>query len=155
MPAVHPLPASVLQPLLPLREVLGSHWETILTGVVSAPDPALAATNLSRLAEHGLGSGVVMNTPDLCRDLLFLLGSSQHLTTVLLNQEQGWEEAFLADRQSGVKSAEAQRSTLRLQLPLDLSEGDFLRGLRAYRNREYLRIGTRDLLALAPLEETI
>ena len=38
---------------------------------------------------------------------------------------------------------------------MGLPEEDFLRGLRTYRNREYLRIGTRDLLALATLEDTI
>jgi glutamate-ammonia-ligase adenylyltransferase len=43
---------------------------------------------------------------------------------------------------------------LHQQLSVELSEEDFLRGLRAYRNREYLRIGLRDLLALASLEET-
>ena len=149
--AVSPSP---LQPLLPFREALGSHWETILAGVACVPDPVLAAAHLSRLAEHGFGSGAVIGNPDRCRDLLFLLGSSQHLTTVLLSQEQEWERAFLQDCWSSLKSVDEHLSALRGRLPLDLPEEDFLRGLRAYRNREYLRIGTRDLLALATLGET-
>jgi glutamate-ammonia-ligase adenylyltransferase len=106
------------------------------------------------MAEYGFGSGMVISNQELCRDLLFLLGSSQHLTTVLLRQGRQWEEVFLQDRQSSLKDVDTHLSALRAQLPVDLPEEDFLRGLRAYRNREYLRIGTRDLLALATLEET-
>jgi glutamate-ammonia-ligase adenylyltransferase len=76
------------------------------------------------------------------------------LTTVLLNQEADWERAFLEDRRTSLKSVATHLAALRAQVPLELPEEDFLRGLRAYRNREYLRIGTRDLLALATLEET-
>ena len=155
MPAATPLSPSILHLLLPLREVLASQWETVLAEVASAPDSALAAAHLSRLAEQGFGSGTVIGAPDLCRDLLCVLGSSQYLTTVLLSQGQAWEATFLADRQSSVKSADAHLASLRTQLSLDLPEEDFLRGLRTYRNREYLRIGTRDLLALATLEDTI
>jgi glutamate-ammonia-ligase adenylyltransferase len=154
MPATIPPSPTLLQPLLPLREVCGSSWETILAGIVSAPDPALAAAHLSRLTEYGFGSGAVVSNPELCQDLLFLLGSSQHLAFVLLSQGWEWEKIFLSDRQSSLKSVNAHLSALQAQLPVDLPDEDFLRGLRAYRNREYLRIGTRDLLALATLEET-
>ncbi|HKA53420.1 MAG TPA: bifunctional [glutamate--ammonia ligase]-adenylyl-L-tyrosine phosphorylase/[glutamate--ammonia-ligase] adenylyltransferase, partial [Candidatus Binatia bacterium] len=154
MPAPIPFSPTLLQPLLPWREALGASWELVLAGIASAPDPALAAAHLSRLAEHGFGSGTVIGDAGLCRDLLFVLGSSQHLTTVLLHRGRRWEEVFLQDRRSPLKDADAQLSALRAQLPAHLPEGDFLRGLRAYRNREYLRIGTRDLLGLATLEET-
>ena len=55
MPISIPLSPTLLQPLLPLREALASSWETILVGLATAPDPALAAAHLSRLAEHGFG----------------------------------------------------------------------------------------------------
>jgi glutamate-ammonia-ligase adenylyltransferase len=145
---------TVLQPLFPLRETLGPRWETVEAGVASAPDPVLAAVHLSRLAEQGLGSGAILDDPSLCRDLLFVLGASPYLTTVLLNQGADWERVFLEDRRTPLKSVAAHLSALRARVPLELPEEDFLRGLRAYRNREYLRIGTRDLLALATLEET-
>jgi len=152
MPAI--ISSSLIdQFLLPLRESLGEHWETILAGITSAPDPALAAANLSRLAEQGLGNRVVIAAPDLCAGLLFLLGSSQYLTTVLLSQGRSWEATFLADRQSSIKNVETHLSTLHSLLPLDLPEADFLHGLRTYRSREYLRIGTRDLLSLATVED--
>lgn len=147
---------AALSPLLePLRDTLGTWWDTVCTGIVAAPDPTLAAANVSRLLEHGCGSGTVFALPALCQDLLFVLGSSEHLASVLFNQGEAWEAAFLADRQSSDKTVDAHLTALRAQLSLDLPDDEFLRGLRLYRNREYLRIGTRDLLAVATLEETV
>ena len=150
----------ILSPLLPFRESLVSSlehsWEYIVAGVVQAPDPRLAAANLSRVLEQGFGSGTgaVLGAADLCQDLLFILGASPHLTTTLLNQGQNWESVFLSDRHAKEKSTPVHLEEIRRECPLDLPEDDFLRQLRAYRNREYLRIGTRDLLAHASLEET-
>jgi len=154
MPIPIPLSPTILQPLLPFRETLGTHWKTILAAISGTPDPALAVAHLSRLAEHGLGKGIVLGSPNLCQDLLFLLGASQYLTTVLLSQEHEWENVFLQNYQSSLKSVEEHLSALRAHLPGELGEEEFLRGLRTYRNREYLRIGTHDLLAVATLEET-
>lgn len=148
------LSPSVLQLMQSLRGPLGACWDTASTTLPFAPDPELAVANLGRLLEEGVGSGSVLKSFELCSDLLFVLGSSMHLATVLCNQGEHWEETFLADRASTLKSVEAHLTALRHQLPLDLPEEDFLRGLRTYRNREYLRIGARDLLALASMEDT-
>ncbi len=149
------LSSVILHSLLPHRVLLETHWENILAGVAAAPDPSLAAANFSRLVEYGIGRAEVVGSPQLCHDLLFLLGASEHLTGVLLHQEAGWEDAFCSDHTSTVKSVADHLATLRMQLTLDLSEEEFLRGLRVYRNREYLRIGTRDLLGKATLEDTV
>ena len=154
MSTANPSSSSLLQPLLPLRETLSPYWDTITAGVAAAPDPELAAINLSRLVEYGTGSGNVFGDACQCADLLFVLGASQHLTTVLLRQAEQWEAAFLADYNAQGRSAAEHVATLRQQLPPQLSEDEFLQGLRAYREREYLRIGSRDLLALASVEET-
>ncbi|MBM4254559.1 MAG: bifunctional [glutamate--ammonia ligase]-adenylyl-L-tyrosine phosphorylase/[glutamate--ammonia-ligase] adenylyltransferase [Deltaproteobacteria bacterium] len=149
------LSPTVLRPLLSYRSLLEPHWECVLTAVAAAPDPSLAAVNVSRLLEHGIGRAEVIGSPERCRDLLFLLGASEYLTGVLLHQEDTWEEAFLADYGSGGKSVTNHLATLRTQVPVDLANDDFLRELRIYRNREYLRIGTRDLLGFATLEDTV
>ena len=146
--------SDTLRPLLPLREGLTACWQHIVAGVGHAPDPSFAAVNLSRLLEYGSGTGAVLRSAELSRDLLFVLGASQHLSHVLIRQEQDWEAAFLADRGAAEKSTAAHLQACRSSLRCDLPEDDFLRGLRAYRNREYLRVGTRDLLARASLEET-
>ena len=140
--------------LLPLRESLSAWWDAIAAGVAAAPDPGLAATNLSRLLDHGTGRGRVLGDARRCADLLFVLGASQHLTTVLLRQAEAWEAAFLADCQASGTSLAQHLSTLRARLPHELPEEEFWHGLRVYRDRAYLRIGTRDLLSLARLEET-
>ena len=144
----------ILTPLLPQRESLAPWWRAIEVGVAAAPDPELAAINLSRVLEHGTGSGIVLGEPQRCADLLFILGASQHLTTVLLHQAERWEAAFLADCNAAEKSLAEQLAELRDQLSLSLPEEEFLAGLRAYRERAYLRIGTRDLLGLATVEQT-
>ena len=121
-----------------------------MSGVAWAPDPALAAVNLSRLLEQEVGTGEVFDSFNPCYDPLFILGASQHLTNVLLSQGQDWEAAFLVDCDASEKTASVHLPSLRTTLTafaVDLSEDDFRAGLRAYRNREYLRIGTRDLLA--------
>lgn len=155
MATQNPLSSSLSQPLRALREPLSPYWENITAGVAAAPEPELAAINLSRLVEYGTGSGTVLGDARQCADLLFILGASQHLTSILLRQAEQWEAAFLADcTEQAKKSAAEHISILRSQLPLYRSEDEFLRGLRAYREREYLRIGSRDLLALATVEET-
>jgi [glutamine synthetase] adenylyltransferase / [glutamine synthetase]-adenylyl-L-tyrosine phosphorylase len=149
------LSPAVLNPLLPHRSLLETHWEGVCDGVAVAPDPSLAAVNFSRLLEYGIGRAEVIGSPRLCRDLLFLLGASEYLTGVLLHQEAAWEDAFLSDHASSVQLAADHLVNVRAQLALDLPQEEFLRALRVYRNREYLRIGTRDLLGLATLEETV
>ncbi|MGE0825791.1 MAG: bifunctional [glutamate--ammonia ligase]-adenylyl-L-tyrosine phosphorylase/[glutamate--ammonia-ligase] adenylyltransferase [Candidatus Binatia bacterium] len=155
MPTNYFLPATILQPLLSLRSSLEPHWERIVTGVARAPDPRLAVANGSRLFAHGTGHATVLGSPPYCHGLLFLLGASEYLAGVLINHEHEWEPAFLADYHSSTRSIDEHLDALHTQLPLDLSEEEFLSGLRKYRNREYLRIGTRDLLTLASLEETV
>ncbi len=148
------LSPSILHVLQPLRDQLGSRWEAVLAGVACAPDPELAAASFSRLLEGGPGSGVVLDSPALCRDLLFVLGSSQLLSGVLCRQGEHWEAAFLTDRMTSGKTVAVHLSALQAQLSLALPEDEFMSELRAYRNREYFRIGMRDVLALTSLEET-
>jgi glutamate-ammonia-ligase adenylyltransferase len=143
-----------VQALLPLRESLSGWRDAIAAGIAAAPEPRLAAINLSRLLDHGTGDGAVLGHARRCADLLFVLGASQHLTTVLLRQAEDWEAVFVADCKAPGTSVAQHLATLRTRLLLDLAEEEFWHALRAYREREYLRIGTRDLLALAPLEET-
>lgn len=155
MSVVPNLSPTILHPLLPYRSVLETHWERILAGIAAAPDPSLAAVNLSRLLEHGVGRAEVIGSPELCADLLFLLGASEHLTGVLLHQGSRWEDAFLSDHASTIKSVADHLVSLRTRLPLELPDAEFLPDLRGYRNREYLRIGMRDLLGTATLEDTV
>lgn len=123
-------------------------------GIAQAPDPALAAANFGRLLSHGVGRGVVLDSPRLLADLLFVLGASQFLATVLLSHGLDWEQIFLTSLQAGAKATEAHLSSLRARLMEKATEEAFLRELRLYRNEEFFRIGIKDLLDCASVEET-
>ena len=94
MPIVDDVSPDILQPLFHVRKHLTPAWNHIVTGVARAPDPALAAVNLSRLLEHEIGRGEVLDSFNPCCDLLFVSGASQHLTNVLLSQGQHWKQPF-------------------------------------------------------------
>ena len=130
------LPDKVIKPLFPLRSTLGEKWDVALHSLAQAPDPTLAAANLSRLLSHGMGEGKVLGSAQLLTDLLFVLGASQFLAAVLLGQESDWESAFLTSRQTEAKALEVHLSSLRSRLGENPTEEDFRRELRAYRNQE-------------------
>ena len=90
-----------------------------------------------------------------CADLLFVLGASQHLTTVLLRQAEAWEAAFLADCQGlGAPAWPGIWPRCAPGCPTSCPRRSFGTGCGSTATRAYLRIGTRDLLSLARLEET-
>lgn len=154
------LPADARRPLLPLQERLaaaglGPAWPVVTAGVARAPNPALAAANLSRVCEHGFGSHAALQSARTCTDLLFVLGASQFLANILVAHAADWERVFLGARDGGPKSAAEHLAAIRTALPGSLERDEFLLGLRRYRNRAYLRIGIRDLLARADLETTM
>ena len=84
--------------------------------IARAPDPALAAANLSRLLSYGVGEGRVLGSSQLLTDLLFVLGASQFLAIILLSQESDWERTFLISRQTEAKTVEAHLSSLHTRL---------------------------------------
>ena len=154
------LPADALRPLFPLQERLaaaglGPAWSHVTVGVAQAPDPALAAANLSRVCEHGFGSRGALQSAQSCGDLIFVLGASPFLANSLVACGAEWERVFLGARDGDPKSAAEHCAMIGAAVPDSLGPDEFLRGLRQYRTREYLRIGIRDLLGRADLETTM
>ena len=70
----------------------------------------------------------MLQSVELSHDLLFLLGASQHLSNVLIQQEQDWETVFLTDRGAAKKSTAAHLQACRSSLLCDLPEDDFYAG---------------------------
>ncbi len=153
LPPVASLPDQALKPLLPLQPSLGEKWDGLLASLTKTPDPTLAAANLSRLLACGRGREIVLNSPELLEALLFVLGASPFLANVLCTCESQWERIFLSCLQTPAKKLDHHLSFLQ-SLPQEDEEA-FLKGLRLYRSREFLRIGARDLLGYASLEETM
>ena len=119
------------------------------------PSPSLARNHLLRLLEQGgvtaLNKISVGNVPTLIR----LIGSSSYLSDVLIRQGKNWPKLFLRQlkiKQQTVAEHMAELDPL-VQSAKSLSE--FCAGLRQHKQREYLRIGTRDLMSSVTLEETV
>ena len=126
--------------------------DALRAGVARAPSPSLAVAGLSRLlAEGGPDALRSWPTSDLV-DLLCVLGSSPALSRHLMNHGDRWPLAAAAYRQPnpGVERL--------IELTGITASDDFdgiARGLRRMARSEMYRIGARDLLGIATLEETL
>jgi glutamate-ammonia-ligase adenylyltransferase len=127
---------------------------------LASPSPDQALTNLERLVENtprNILSRFLEERENLTR-LIIICGSSPYLSGILAQSAEFFEGLFpggalyekkdlavfkteLIDRTKGVKENTAA----------DFDA--FGKALRLYKKREYLRIGARDLLGLAGMEE--
>jgi glutamate-ammonia-ligase adenylyltransferase len=129
------------------------HWqESLRVGVARAPSPALAVAGLCRLLAEG-GPHSLRSWPESdLADLLCVLGSSPALSRHLVNHGEHWPVAAAAYR-------ETNPGIDRLIERTEIAEGDdfdaIARGLRRMARGEMYRIGARDMLGIATLEETL
>ena len=120
-----------------------------------SPSPAHAVANLGRLIESG-GSQLIDKIPSTELPVLTrLLGSSAYLSEVLIGRGENWPELFLEQIKIKRKSVDDHLSDLKAVTTAAQSLDEFCSGLRRHKQREYLRIGARDLDPSAPLEETV
>lgn len=137
----------VLQELLPV----------VLDWLSTTPDPDLGLLQLRHLAE-GRNAPTMATTfrdsPAAAEQVCRVLGSSRFLGDALLHQPAFVEAlrdpetlARVATRDDLVASA---LETLQWRADPDERRA----GLRRFKRREFLRIATRDVVGLAPLEET-
>ena len=147
----------------------------------SSPSPDTALTNLSRVVEalppqtlHKFlknGQGPMdqqtpkgskgHQTPKGLKGLVTVCGSSNMLSNYM-GQKPEWFEWLFLD--GGLETTKVEAGLLEglrewtdeaLANGADNGEAGFSKALRTFRNREYLRIGSRDLLGLATLRETV
>ncbi len=85
--------------------------------------------------------------------LLQLLGGSTYLGGILIREADAWGETFARALYTKTKSR-ARHAADYGPLSPDQSPSGLHAGLRRHKRREYLRIGARDLVGLAPVEET-
>lgn len=129
--------------------------ERIQTLVTASPSPALAKNHLLRLIENFGVDHLNKIPPADLPALIRLLGSSVYLSDVLLAQGKQWPEIF--SRQSAIKEKSTADHLRELQVAITQSDSlnDFCVALRRHKQREFLRIGARDLLPSVPMEETV
>ena len=118
-----------------------------------AASPETALVQLGRLLEDGGSAPLAHLAPPEQRMLLQLLGGSTYLGGILIRAADAWGETFTESIHTKKKSRARHAADFGALAP-DASAGDLHARLRRYKRREYLRIGARDLVGLAPVEET-
>ena len=120
-----------------------------------SPSPPLAVNNLARLVESG-GQKAFKNIFDEHLPVLFrLLGASSFLGDILIRQKEHWPEIFLREIQVAQKSVAEHATDLRVATKDVTNFAEFCAALRQYKQREYLRIGARDLMPSVTMEATV
>src|ERR1044071_8783612 len=122
--------------------------------ISTSPAPALADNNLQSLLE-ATSQGLAKLPGDRLPTLVRLIGSSSCLTDVLLREGADWPELFL--QQISIEQKTRAEHVQELEAIIKSSEKfeEFCAALRQYKQREYLRIGARDLMPSVTLEETV
>ena len=123
--------------------------------IAGSPSPALAKTNLQRLIDVSDSTSLSKIPSGDHPKLFFLLGSSAFLSDVLIRDGGSWPILFLRQIETPMKNAAEHLRELEPAIKKTASFADFCAALRRHKQREYLRIGARDLMASVTMEETV
>jgi glutamine synthetase adenylyltransferase len=122
--------------------------DEVATGLAAAGDPAAALHRLARLLETEDAAPV----PGRVAPLLRILGGSAALAGALVAEGTAWPALLETVLMVGTRTAADHRSALD-RGAVDRAELQTM--LRRHRHRELVRIGGRDLVGLASVEETV
>ncbi len=123
--------------------------------IKSSPSPTLAKNHLLRLLEE-YDAEAINRIPSADLPQLFrLLGGSAFLSEVLIRQGEDWPEVFLRQIKTAQKTTAQHLAELEPFIKGAETFDDFCAALRRHKQREYLRIGARDLSPLLTMEETV
>ncbi len=136
----------------PFARVLGP----VLSAAALSPSPDGALNNLETISSSVPEDAVAaaLEKSDTVERLVTICGSSQYLSGVLARNPGLFSGAFAGNLLAEAKDLDAFRDGLARQTSGAGSVDELARALREYRHAEYLRIGARDLLGIAGLEET-
>lgn len=130
---------------------------SLLSCVVDSPDPDLALNNLERLISplpDNLLNEIVCRERNL-KALSTLCGGSQFLTNIILNNPLLLKWLFIEKNIDKSSTFEEKMSYFRAIPTKNDDLKSLQKVLRQFKKKEYLRIGTRDLLGLATLTEVM
>jgi glutamate-ammonia-ligase adenylyltransferase len=120
-----------------------------------SPSPSLAKNHLLRLIE-GTGPTPIKKIP--AGDwpaLVRLLGASTYLSDILIRHGKDWPELFLGQIKIPKRTVDQHLRDLSPAIAESNLFDEFCAALRRHKQREYLRIGARDLLPSVTMEETV
>ena len=137
----------------PLLASGGESWRASLVAALErAPSPSLSLAGFERLIDAG-GERVLLEWPESdLADLAAVLGSSSALTRYLTAFGQDWPAAARAYREANPERAAMEAFAA---IPRDAEFEQVAARVRALARREMYRIGARDLLGLATLDDTL
>ncbi len=121
----------------------------------SSPSPALARANLARLIESAGVKALEAIPAGKLPHLFRLLGGSGFLSEVLIRQGKHWPQLFARQITVEAKPSAEHETELAHSRKASQSMDEFCAALRRHKQREYLRIGTRDLMPDVTMEETV
>jgi glutamate-ammonia-ligase adenylyltransferase len=102
------------------------------------------------------GSAAFGKVADAALPALFgVLGGSAYLSDILFRHGKSWPDLFTRQLQSKSKTVAVHQRELEPYTRNAESLDQFGAALRRHKQREYLRIGTRDLMPALPLDETV
>lgn len=117
--------------------------------------PTLARTNFLRLIESGGLKSFKRFPQRHLRSLFQLLGSSAYLSDILIREAQRWPDLFLRQIETARKTTPDHLAELSPAISEATSADQLARALRLHKQREFLRIGVRDLCTSTGVEETV
>jgi len=126
----------------------------ILDLVLCSPAPDEALANLSTLikAQGAIRFSELAAIPRALEMLTFLLGASPFLSSLLCSRPKLFKWLFL---EKGLhRTKDRDRFDCEIKEALKKGGNETKKTLRLYRQAEFLRLGARDLLGLAQMEET-
>jgi glutamate-ammonia-ligase adenylyltransferase len=144
-----PDPADVMAAARPVESWLdAAPHDAVLDGLAAAADPAGALTGLRRVLDtHEVAP------PEHTAELLQVLGGSPGLASALAAEGAGWPAVFAAIFAEPGRSLADQAALLGDTAGAERAA--LQRRLRRHCRRELVRIGGRDLLALASVDDTV
>ena len=129
--------------------------QTVEQLIKKSPSPALAETNLSRLLDNSSAKLLKQIPAADLPALIGLLGASAFLSEVLIREGANWPELFQRQIKIKQKTTSVHAKELNTAVKGSRSFADFCAALRRHKQREFLRIGARDLMAAVTMEETV
>ena len=149
--------SNALQNLLLLRETpLKAHLEEFVNLLLTAPSPDNALNNIERIGAQ-LSPEIInsfIKNKEKLQHLIFICGSSNLLANTIINNPIYIEQLLLEGGLERKKDLSVFLKEL-LAWVHDLHDfSSIAKALRLFKQREYLRIGARDILGLASMQET-
>ncbi|HVO92545.1 MAG TPA: bifunctional [glutamate--ammonia ligase]-adenylyl-L-tyrosine phosphorylase/[glutamate--ammonia-ligase] adenylyltransferase [Terriglobales bacterium] len=134
-----------------ISRLLPKHRELI----AASPSPKLAENNFLLLLDAGSPTALSKIPKTELGTLFRLLGASVFLSDVLKRQGSDWPHLFRRqiERERKVLAEHLAELKAKIHAPMSFDQG--CAALRRHKQREYLRIGARDLMPSVTLEETV